>query len=259
MPNSYQPIIYRTRFGREIVAEVALPERQTGRVIVLVQGFPSSPSKRAVLDFLTGEGYAVVFPRYRGTWESDGYFLDRTPTEDIREVIETLVREKKFWCSFSQVWIPLQVKNFYVIGSSFGGPAAAWMSTLPLVKKVALLSPVMDWYAEGEAESFADFVRFAQDGFGMATRLKSSRDWQKLRMDKTFYTFPDTLTIAERKKIFLIHCMDDTVVPIAPALEAVNKKKIVAHYFKPHGGHLGVSHLTKLFYWHKIQKFFDAQ
>lgn len=95
MPNSYQPIIYRTRFGREIVAEVALPERQTGRVIVLAQGFPSSPSKRAVLDFLTGEGYVVVFPRYRGTWESDGYFLDRSPTEDIREVIETLEREKK--------------------------------------------------------------------------------------------------------------------------------------------------------------------
>lgn len=258
MPNSYQPIIYRTRFGREIVAEVALPERQTGRVLVLAQGFPSSPSKRAVLDFLTGEGYVVVFPRYRGTWESEGYFLDRSPTEDIREVIETLEREKKIWCSFSQVWIPLRVKYFYIIGSSFGGPAAAWMSTLPRVKKVALLSPVMDWHTEGEAESFAELVRFTRDGFGMATRLKSPRDWQKLRKDN-FYTFPNSLTTAERKKIFLIHCMDDTVVPIAPALEAVNKKKIMAYYFKPHGGHLGISHLTKLFYWHKIEKFFDSK
>lgn len=227
--------------------------------MILAQGFPSLPSKRAVLEFLAREGYAVVFPRYRGTWESGGYFLDESPRRDLELVLSELKTKQKFWCSFSQVWIPLRAKNFFVVGSSFGGPAAAWMSTLPPVKKVALLSPVIDWHAEGEAEFFAELIRFARDGFGMATRLKSRNDWYKLRQDKNFYMFPQTLTESERKKIFLIHCFDDAVVPIQPAIDAVKNRKVGAHYFKPHGGHLGISHLDNLFYWHKIKKFFDTK
>lgn len=255
----YKPVIYRTRFATDIVAEVALPERQTGKVIVLAQGFPSSPSKRTVLEFLVGEGYTVVFPRYRGTWESGGYFLEETPTKDIELVIAELGKQQKFWCSFSQVWIPLRIKKFFVIGSSFGGPAAAWMSRHPLVKKVALLSPVIDWEAEGEAEPFDELVRFARDGFGMATRLRSAHAWQQLRHDKTFYNFPRVLTLAERQKIFLIHCCDDMVVPIEPVQSMISDGYMLPHYFKPHGGHLGISSLAKLFYWHKIKKFFDAK
>lgn len=254
----FLPTIYRTRFHQEIVAEVILPEKQTGKIIVLAQGFPSMPSKRTVLEFLAGEGYAVVFPRYRGTWESDGYFLDQSPTRDIRDVIETLGKEQRFWCTYSRVWIPLRVKNIFVIGSSFGGPAAASMSQYPLVKKVALLSPVIDWQTQGEAESFTELVRFARDGFGMATRLRSQQDWKKL-LRKDFYTFPRHLSDKAKQKIFLIHCFDDTIVPIAPAIDAVKSKNILAHYFKPHGGHLGISHLDKLFYWHKLKKFFDEK
>lgn len=256
---SYKPVIYRTRFAKAIVAEVAFPEKQTGRILILAQGFPSVPSKRSVLEFLVGEGYTVIFPRYRGTWESDGYFLEESPTQDIKLVVTELIRQKKFWCSFSQVWIPLRVKNFFVIGSSFGGPAAAWLSQHPLVTKVALLSPVIDWEKEGAAEPFAECIRFARDGFGMATRLRSTRDWYKLRQDKNFYSFPPSLTPAERQKIFLIHCHDDTVVPIGPARDMIKNKNIRYHYFKPQGGHLGIGHITRLFYWHKIKNFFETK
>lgn len=254
----YKPIIFRTRFAKDIVAEVALPERQTGRVIILASGLPSLPSKRSVLEFLVGEGYAVVFPRYRGTWESDGYFLDQSPTRDIRDVIETLEKEKRFWCIFSQKWIPLQVKNFFIIGSSFGGPAAVALSESPLVKKVALLSPVIDWQSKSIDEPFDEMIRFTMEGFGMATRLRSKKDWQKL-LQREFYSFPSTLSQKAQKKIFLIHCIDDTVVPIGPAVDLIKNKSILTHYFKPHGGHLGLSHITQLFFWHKIKKFFEAK
>lgn len=254
----YKPIIFRTCLAKEIVAEIALPERQTGRVIILASGLPSLPSKRAVLEFLVGEGYAVVFPRYRGTWESAGYFLEQPPTKDIRDVIETLHKEKRFWCTFSRVWIPLQVKNFFIIGSSFGGPAALTLSESPLVKKVALLSPVLDWQAESPDEPFDEMIRFTLEGFGMATRLRSPEDWQKL-LKKDFYSLPSVLSQKAKKKIFLIHCFDDTVVPIGPAIEAVQNKRILNHYFKPYGGHLGLSHITQLFFWHKIKKFFETK
>lgn len=254
----YVPIIFRTRFCHDIVAEIALPERQTGRVIILASGLPSMPSKRSVLEFLAGEGYAVVFPRYRGTWESDGTFLEQSPTRDIRDVIETLQKEKRFWCIFSQSWIPLHVKNFFLFGSSFGGPAASTLSELSSVKKIVLLSPVIDWQVHGINEPFDELIRFTMEGFGMATRLRSSKDWQKL-LQSDFYSFPSDLSQTAKKKIFLVHCLDDTVVPIEPAQELVRHKKILTYYFKPHGGHLGLGHITQLFFWHKIKKFFEAK
>lgn len=254
----YQPVIYRTRFGRDIIAEVALPERGTGKVIVLAPGSPATPYKRQVLEFLVGEGYAVVFPRYRGTWESGGYFLEHPPTQDIRDVIETLQKEQRFWCTFSQVWIPLRAKNFYLIGSSFGGPAVLTLSELKAVKKVVALSPVIDWQAETPTYSLAEDIRFTEEGFGMATRLRSKKDWQKL-LQGDFYSFPKQLSLEAKKKVFLIHCFDDAIVPIGPAIEAVETKKILQYYFKPHGGHLGLSSLTQLFFWHKIQKFLKTK
>lgn len=254
----YTPTIFRTRLAKDIVAEIALPERQTGKVIVLAAGLPSLPAKRSVLEFLVGEGYSVVFPRYRGTWESAGYFLEQSPTKDIREVIETLTQQRRFWCTFSQVWIPLRVKSFYLIGSSFGGPAVCQLSEMPSVKKVIALSPVLNWQTESIDEPFDKMVRFTMEGFGMGTRLKSMKDWQKL-LRRGFYSFPDTLSTAAKKKIFLMHCFDDTVVPIGPAIDAVKTHKILQYYFKPHGGHLGLSHLTQLFFWHKIKKFLDAK
>lgn len=261
MPRSkrYKPVIYRTRFAKDIVAEVALPERQTGKVIVLAQGLPSSPSKRSVLEFLAGEGYAVVFPRYRGTWESSGYFLERSPTQDIRDVIQALQKDRRFWCTFSQAWIPLRIQSVFILASSFGGPAGACLSEFPVVKKVVLLSPVIDWHVDGTVESFDELIRFTTEGFGMAIRPRSKKDWHKLRRDPSFYNFPSQLTSLAQKKIFLLHCFDDMVVPIGPAIEMVKTQKFGQHYFKPHGGHLGISHLTRLFFWHKIKKFLDAK
>lgn len=254
----FQPVIYRTRFSKDIVAEVALPLKQTGKVIILASGLPSMPSKRSVMEFLGREGYAVVFPRYRGTWESEGNLLEHPPTKDIANVIDAIRRQQRFWCTFSQVWIPLRAKTFYLIGSSFGGPAVLMLSEMECVKKVVTLSPVLDWQHESLRQSFQEEVRFIENGFGMATRLRSKKDWQKL-LQKDFYRLPQHLSERARGKIFLMHCFDDTVVPIEPALEAVKNKKILSHYFKPHGGHLGLSHITQLFFWHKIKKFLEAR
>lgn len=254
----YHPTIFRTRLAQDIVAEIALPERQTGRIIILASGLPSTPSKRSVLEFLTREGYVVVFPRYRGTWESGGYFLEQSPTNDIRDVIEILQKQKRFWCTFSQTWIPLQVKHFYLIGSSFGGPAVLTLSERKSVKKVIVLSPVLDREEQSTHESLDEMIQFITESFGMATRLRSQKDWQQL-LRKDFYSAPMTLSETAQKKIFLMHCYDDTIVPIAPALEMVKNKKTLTHYFKPHGGHLGLGHITQLFFWHKIKKFLDSK
>src|SRR5580693_6681459 len=84
--------MFRTRFRNEIVAEFLPPSRPRKRhkLIILCDGMPSIPRKQPLSEFLADRGYWVLYPRYRGAWESDGQFLERSPHEDIHDVIDEL-------------------------------------------------------------------------------------------------------------------------------------------------------------------------
>src|SRR5262250_3161334 len=112
--------MFRTRFKGEIVAEFLPPARahKTERAIILCDGMPSIPRKQPLAEFLSVKGYWVFYPRYRGAWESDGEFLERSPHEDILDVISELprgVKESAFGQRFS-----LSPYEVFVIGGSFG-------------------------------------------------------------------------------------------------------------------------------------------
>ncbi len=184
MKKSSYPI--RTRFAGDIVAEVLFPTKQTGKVAVIANGAPSSPCKKERLLFLADRGYVVVFPRYRGTWESTGSFLEHSPAKDIRDVILELTKKKAITDVATGKAYPVRVLAVHLFGNSFGGPAVLLNTDLSIVKKVIAISPVLDWSKLGEAEPFDFFVQFSQDGFGGAYRSKNKTDWYKLR-DTDFY------------------------------------------------------------------------
>lgn len=241
----------RVRLAGEIVAEIVLPSRQTGKVAIVATGLPSSPSKGELLRFLAEEGYVALCPRYRGTWESEGYFLEHSPAQDIADVIDALARHPVVTDVASGQETRLQIKSVHLFGSSFGGPAVILNSQHPLVKKVIALSPVLDWTREGEDEPFEKHIAFVAAGFGGAYRLKRPSDWQKL-LRTDFY---NPLTQGEQidgQKIFILHARDDRVVPYEPVLEFLEKTAASA-YLKPHGGH----HLrfSQRFLWKKILAF----
>jgi len=54
---------------------------------------PSIPSKQPLMEFLSRNGYWVIYPRYRGAWESAGQFLEKSPHEDILDIIADLPKE----------------------------------------------------------------------------------------------------------------------------------------------------------------------
>src|SRR3974390_1540211 len=87
--------MFRTRFKNEIVAEF-LPSsrpRKKQKMIVLCDGMPSIPRKQSLAEFLAAKGFWVIYPRYRGAWESGGGFLEKSPHEDILDVIDELPKE----------------------------------------------------------------------------------------------------------------------------------------------------------------------
>ena len=94
--------MFRTRFKKEIVAEFLPPARSSKqqRAIILCDGMPSIPRKQALVEYLSGKGYWVFYPRWRGAWESGGQFLERSPHEDILDIVSELpkgFRELGVW------------------------------------------------------------------------------------------------------------------------------------------------------------------
>jgi len=137
--------MFRTRFKEQIVAEFvpSTRERKTQKLIILCDGMPSIPRKQSLSEFLAAKGFWVIYPRYRGAWESGGAFLERSPHEDILDIIGELpkeIEEVAFGRRFR-----LSPDRIFVIGGSFGGAAAILASLHPSVNRVIANCPVVDW------------------------------------------------------------------------------------------------------------------
>jgi pimeloyl-ACP methyl ester carboxylesterase len=249
--------LIRTRFGKDIVAEVQFPVRQTGKVAILASGLPSAPPKRRVFEFLRAHGYVVIAFRYRGTWESGGYFLEVSPAKDVEIIVSQLTEEKGIRDIYNQTTLPVKVREIHLFGNSFGGPAVLLNSGLKKVTKVVAMSPVLDWTIESESEPFEFFVSFTREAFGSAYRLKKSTDWKKL-LDSPLYDPVQNTKLIDGKKVLIIGTSDDTVTPssIIPGFASVTG---ATYYIKPKGGHLGLTNITQQFFWKKIEQFLKTK
>ncbi len=248
----------RTRFKKEIVAEFLPPARpgKKQKVIILCDGMPSIPRKQALADFLARKGYWVFYPRYRGAWESDGQFLEKSPHEDISDVIDELpkgIRDIAFKQRF-----PLTPDEIFVIGGSFGGAAAILSSLDARVKKVIANCPVVDWAilrgAEKTETSNPNYAAYIREAFGTAYRL-SDRNWKKLSSG-TFYNPSHHLGEIAPSKIMMFHAKDDPHVPHA-SVERFAQRAGVKLKSLQRGGHLKTEHIVQK-YWPEIKKFFES-
>ena len=241
----------RTRLGKDIVAEFQEPVKKSRKVVIFLDGMPTMPGKKKkMLQFFAKKGYWAFNPRYRGTWESGGDFLSKEPTQDVFDCIEAL--QKKF----TSIWTKQEYKivnpEFYLIGCSFGGPAAVLASKHKKVKKVISVAGVVDWTSESKEESLDFLETVTKASFGEGYRF-DSKNFKKLKQGK-FYNPIDQLKNIDAKKILLIHAADDDIVLVKPVLSFA--KKIGAQTFiKNKGGHLSTSMMISWYNWRKIKKF----
>lgn len=250
--------MFRTRFTNEIVAEFLPPARsgRKQRLIFLCDGMPSIPRKQSLVTFLAGKGFWVVYPRYRGAWESGGEFLERPPHEDVLELIDELrkgVREAAFGRKF--VVDPDEV---FVIGGSFGGAVALLCSLDPRVKRVLANSPVVDWSIlkteqklETSNPSYAAYVR---EAFGNGYRLRDG-NWNKLHRGD-FFNPARHVKELDAAKIMIIHAQDDPFIPHQLVARFAQETGIRLKTVR-RGGHLRTEDVVRR-YWEQIKNFFES-
>lgn len=247
--------MFRTRFKKQIVAEFLPPVRRskTDRVIILCDGMPGIPRKKPLVEFLATKGYWVIYPRYRGAWESDGEFLARSPHEDILEILDELPKgltEAAFGQKFA-----LKPADIFVIGGSFGGTVALLASLDKRVRRVVANCPVADWSILKEEEhtetSNPDYAAYLRDAFGNAYRMPA-RNWRKLYTGKFFNPMHHANEM-DRSKILMFHAKDD---PHIPWRSVENFAKVTGAKLKllSRGGHLKTEFIVRK-YWTTIEKF----
>lgn len=247
--------IHRTRIGKDIVAEFALPlsakHIKAGKVAIFATGAPAMPGKNVLLDFLARKGFYVIAPRYRGSWESAGRFLLKEPTEDIREVIDALNKPLMSLYEGKAYAFPKKPK-VYIFASSFGGPAGFLLSKDKRVAKVVAFSPVCDWRVRSEAEPLEHMDHFVKLAYGEGYRLASGA-WKKLAKGD-FYNPMTALGRVDGEKSLIFHARNDEVVPFSSVfdfayttgatLKASNK-----------GGHMGLLELKEPDTWKEVVRF----
>src|SRR5580700_1691922 len=250
--------MFRTRFKKEIVAEFLPPARARTKpqVIILCDGMPSIPRKQPLVEYLSRKGYWVFYPRWRGAWESGGQFLERSPHQDILDIVSELpkgIRELAFGRQFR--CLPDKI---FVIGGSFGGAAAILSSLDPRITKVIANCPVVDWAIlqkelkkETSNPSYPAYIRAA---FGSGYRL-SAKNWSKLN-DGAFYNPAHHLRELAPSKILMFHAKDDPFIPWK-LVEGFARRAGISLKLLSRGGHLRTEHVVQQ-YWPQIKRFFDS-
>ena len=250
--------MFRTRFKEEIVAEFLPPARRSKKqkFIILCDGMPSIPRKQNLMTFLSAKGYWVFYPRYRGGWESDGQFLERSPHEDIRDVIDELpkgVQDIAFGQRFA-----LKPDEIFVIGGSFGGAAAILASLDPRVTRVIANCPVVDWVILRESEkaetSNPNYAAYIREAFGNGYRL-SDKNWAKLYTGK-FYNPAHHIREIESSKVMMFHAKDDPYIPYSVVKNFAGRTGVKLNSLQ-RGGHVSTEYIVRK-YWTRIQKFFEG-
>lgn len=255
--------LYRTRFANDIVSEFLPPldpethEERTeepNHIIVYCSGMPSVPDQEELMVQFASDGYWIFFPRYRGSWESEGELFENSPHQDILDVIDGIKG------GFKELWngkeFSPDVTNVSVIGSSFGGTAAILASLDSSVDRAVALSPVIDWRVESEDESLKKLIRFTDEAFGDGYRI-AEKGWKKIK-GGNFYNPINHRDDYIPDKLLILYSADDTVVPIYPIEEFINH--VQCHSFRlKSGGHLGGSDCKNPKIYNRVTSFLHGE
>jgi alpha-beta hydrolase superfamily lysophospholipase len=246
---------YRTRFKKEIVAEFYPPltrrRPKQDRVIIFCVGHPAVPGSTVVLEYWAKKGFWIFRFRYRGSWESSGRFLAKSPERDVLDILDELPRGFREASAHQRYRIGSNA-NYYVFGGSFGGPAAILASRDPRVTKAVCVSPVTDWRARGGERIDRHYRRYTEEAFGEAYRF-AKNGVRKLQSGTFYNPMPHAAEI-DGKKVLIFHAKDDDVVRYGPVAKFAKKTGATLVAFK-RGGHGSSSWFVKPRVYKKIAKF----
>ena len=85
-------IIWKTRIDGMLL-DILIPKQSNGWALINCPGLPSSPDSSRLNKFAE-IGFYIFNLRYKGTWESEGEFLEVSPVNDVALVIDLIKKRR---------------------------------------------------------------------------------------------------------------------------------------------------------------------
>lgn len=204
--------LYKT-FINGICCEIGIAKKPKA-TIIFCPGLPEFPKKQNILKKLTSEGFNTIYPRYRGTFESEGYFLEKSSAYDIEEIISQLKKDKEFKEIYNNENIKISFgNNIIIVGNSFGGSVAIHALSLIKNSNGLIFCPVTNFKELGKIEGEQNLVskkNFFMEGFKFIYRY-SKNSFNNLIGNRLIPPSEDLLKNFNGK-IILYHGKDDKTV-----------------------------------------------
>lgn len=249
-------IIYRAKYRGILFEFACLPDKSPNKAIILCDGLPTAPKNKEVLISLANEGFLVVYPRYAGTWESDGRFLEASPANDVKNIV-SLIKKGEIKELYSGKRFNFNVDKIIIVGVSFGGAVALASVSIKQVDAVVSFSPVIDFIKftpKNNCQDLRHLGLFMKKAFTNVYRFNIG-DWNKMSAGKIFNPI-DIVNKDNAAKILIFQNLDDTMVNYKMAQELV-KKYDIKSVFNDAGGHYSLSGISKKT-WNRVLKAIDC-
>jgi pimeloyl-ACP methyl ester carboxylesterase len=183
--------------------------------IILLPGFPSSNKMDSEMKFLYNKGYNVFFPRFKGSFQSKGFFLENNPVEELKIFTDKLKKEKiiNLW---NMEEVSFKINNLILFGQSFSGAISCGLvAVVNDFNKLVLFSPVWDFEkhnSSGEEQDLNHLISFVKRAYKNLYRIKFDNLVQKMSKFKEVH---DSLYIKEIKiPILVLNDPNDKTVSI---------------------------------------------
>jgi esterase/lipase len=245
--------IARAYYGG-IFFEFVLQDR-TADAIIILPGFPGRNDFGELIELFYDRGYHVFVPRYRGSYQSSGSFLSKSPVDDIIMFARNLDKSfaKDLWDMKKKIF---KINKKIIIASSFGGAIACGLiAKYPSFSHLILAAPIWDFAKHNENNDEQDLrhmAEFVKRAYKNCYRLNFNDIIKKLSKFKELspeYYYPKLKDFP----VLVFHDPNDKIVAFRHTKEmlpALNKATYIEHYL---GHGLNASLLNA--FWKETDKF----
>jgi esterase/lipase len=184
-------MVFRTykAYYKDIYFEFVVHKGKRDSILIL-PGFPSYHNLKERMKFFYDKGYNVFFPRYKGSYQSKGYFLEENPLISLKKFVNSLM-EGKAISLYDMKEFNFEVKELIVLGICFSGPFSLALSSLDSrINKLILFSPAWDFGFNQKingSQSLNDTLSFVKRAYKNLYRIKFKDLKKKLNSFKELH------------------------------------------------------------------------
>lgn len=229
-----------------LIFDIILPKKYKYNLIIILPGLPEYPLPKELMFKLAEEGYGVLYPRYKGTYESNGNFLNESPAEDILKLIDSLKKKKEFKELYGRTKVNIDFEKLFVLASSFGSSVALHLSKLTKdIDRFILIAPVIDFKKHGQRYEEQDLVslkEFLIKGYPFLYRF-DEKNYDRLLDGQIIPSAIENIGDYSGE-IILLHSKEDSTISIENSKEFSKKCSKIKFLEINQAGHFSVSKLN---------------